>query len=74
MKRQSLLDITIVDLKINETLQTGAVRKPHLPGGESVYLFLEFTIIRNESFIFSSCEKKVGATPDESGLGNLWLP
>ena len=23
---------------------TGTVRKPHLPGGESVYLFLEFTI------------------------------
>ena len=37
--------LTIVDFKINETLQTGAVRKPHLPGGESVYLFLEFTII-----------------------------
>ncbi len=29
----------MVDLKINETLQSGAVRKPHLPGGESVYLF-----------------------------------
>ena len=25
----------IVDFRINETLQTGAVRKPHLPGGES---------------------------------------
>ena len=24
---------------------TGAVRKPYLPGDESVYLFLEFTII-----------------------------
>ena len=35
----------IVDLRINETLQPGAVRKPHLPGGESVYLFLEFTIV-----------------------------
>ena len=23
---------TIVDLRINETFQTGAVRKPHLPG------------------------------------------
>ena len=56
----------MVDLRINETLQTGAVRKPDLPfsrlvgtvsnsayavrletaptGGESVYLFLEFTI------------------------------
>ena len=56
----------MVDIRINETLQTGAVRKPHLPfsrlvgtvsnsayavrletaptGGESVYLFLEFTI------------------------------
>ena len=57
----------MVDLRINETLQTGAVRRPLLPfsrlvgtvsnsadvvrletaptGGESVYLFLEFTII-----------------------------
>ena len=35
----------IVHLRINETLQTGAVRKPHLPGDESVYLFFEFTII-----------------------------
>ena len=59
---------SMVDLRINETLQTGAVRKLHVPfyrlvgtvsncayavrletaptgGGESVYLFLEFTII-----------------------------
>ena len=35
----------MVDLRINETLQTGAVRKPHLPGGESVSLFLESTIV-----------------------------
>ena len=57
----------MVDLRINETLQTGAVRKPDLPFsrlvgtvsnsayavrletaptvGESVYLFLEFTIV-----------------------------
>ena len=58
----------MVGLRINDTLQTGAVRKPHLPfsrlvgtvsncadavrletaptgGGESVHLFLEFTII-----------------------------
>ena len=56
-----------MNLRINETRQTGAVRKPHLPfcrlvgtvsncadavrletaptGVESVYLFLEFTII-----------------------------
>ena len=34
----------IVDLRINETLQTGSVREPHLPGDESVYLFFEFTI------------------------------
>ena len=56
-----------MDLRINETFQTGAVRKTKLPfcrlvgtvsnsvdavrletaptGGESVYLFLEFTII-----------------------------
>ena len=27
----------IADLRINETLNTGAVRKPHLPGGASVY-------------------------------------
>ena len=55
-----------MNLRINETLQTGAVRKPpllfsrlvgtvsnsagrcgckpHLPGDESVYLFLEITI------------------------------
>ena len=59
--------IIIVDLRINEISQTGAVRKPHLPfsrlvgtvsncadavrletaptGGESVYLFFDFTII-----------------------------
>ena len=68
----SEIDITrisiMVDLRINETRQTGAVRKPHLPfyrlvgtvsncayavrletaptGGESVYLFLEFTIVQ----------------------------
>ena len=35
----------IVELRINETLQTGAVGKPHLPDGENVYLFLEFTIV-----------------------------
>ena len=34
----------MVDLRINETLKTGAVREPHLPGGESVYLFFVFTI------------------------------
>ena len=56
-----------MNLRINETLQTGAVRQPPLPfsrlvgtvsncahavrvetaptGGESVYLFLEFTIV-----------------------------
>ena len=58
-----------MDLRINETLQTGVLRIPPLPfsrlvgtvsnsaypvrfltaptGGESVYLFLEFTIIGN---------------------------
>ena len=35
----------IVDSVIIYTLSIGAVRKPHLPGDESVYLFLEFTII-----------------------------
>ena len=35
----------MVDIRINQTLQTGAVRKPHLPGGESVSLFLESTIV-----------------------------
>ena len=57
----------MVDLRITETRQIGAVRKtklpfyhlvgavsncayagrgkPHLPRGESVYLFLEFTIV-----------------------------
>ena len=43
--RATMVDFRIiVDLRMNETLQTGAVRKPHLPGGESVYLFLELTI------------------------------
>ena len=37
----------MVDLRINEILKTGAVGKPHLPSGESVYLFLVFTIIDN---------------------------
>ena len=34
----------VVDSVITYTLSIGAVRKPHLPGGESVYLFLEFSI------------------------------
>ena len=38
-----------MDLGINETLQIGEVRKPRLPGGESVYLFLEFTIDLSQS-------------------------
>ena len=52
----TLLGSFIVDLRINGTLTIGevenlayrgakAVRKPHLPGIESVYLFLEFTIV-----------------------------
>ena len=43
----NFVGLFIVDLRINETLQTGAVRKPHLPntGNESVYLFFEFTIV-----------------------------
>ena len=35
----------IVDPVITYTLSISAVGKPHLPGVESVYLFLEFTII-----------------------------
>ena len=46
LRRSEELDAqTMVDRRINETHQTGAVFQPHLPGGESVYLFLEFTII-----------------------------
>ncbi len=37
----------IVDPVITYTLSIGAVRKPHLPRVESVYLFLGFTIILN---------------------------
>jgi len=37
----------IVDPVITYTLNIGAVRKPHLPGVESVYLFFEFTIINS---------------------------
>ena len=40
----------IVDPVITYTPSIGAVRKPHLPGGESVYLFLEFTIIVSYQF------------------------
>ena len=36
---------TIVDPRINETLQTGAVGNRTYRVGESVYLFLEFTIV-----------------------------
>ena len=37
---------------------TGAVRKPHLPGGESVYLFLEFTkILALEALSFRAVRK-----------------
>lgn len=39
----------MVDLSINETLCTSTVRKPCLPWeGESVYLFLSFTINETE--------------------------
>ena len=38
-KSPHLERLIIVDLRINETLQPGAVRKPHLPGGASVFLF-----------------------------------
>ena len=37
------VDIIVVSV-ITYTLSTGAVGKPHLPGVESVYLFLKFTI------------------------------
>ena len=37
----------IVDSVITYTLSIGAVRKPHLPEVESVYLFLEFTITQS---------------------------
>ena len=38
--------VIIVDLRINETLQTGAVKnRTYQVRGESVYLFFEFTII-----------------------------
>ena len=57
-KSHHLERLIIVDLRINETLQPGAVRKPHLPGGASVFLFLEFTIIRFvvAQFIARSCK------------------
>ena len=39
------LNVTIVDLRINETRQTGAVfNRTYRAGGECVHLFLEFTI------------------------------
>ena len=37
-----------MDLRINETLQTGAVaNRTYQVRGESVYLFFEFTIVRS---------------------------
>ena len=45
--------IIMVDLRINETLQTGAVGNRTYRGGESVYLFLEFTIKRPKRQIMS---------------------
>ena len=35
---------TIVKFRINRALYSGSVRKPNLPGDESVSLFLGFTI------------------------------
>ena len=40
----SVIGYIIVDSVITYTLSIGAVSKPHLPGIESVYLFLKFTI------------------------------
>jgi len=34
----------MVDFRITWTLYIGEVRKPRLPGDESVYIFLAFTI------------------------------
>ena len=45
----------IVDLRINETLQTGAVsNRTYQVRSESVYLFLEFTIVdsTNTSYFY----------------------
>ena len=45
-------------------MQNGAVRKPHLPGVESVYLFLEFTIMSLIEFLYRPlgivCETRIG--------------
>ena len=87
----------MVDLRINETLQTGAVRRPHLPfcrlvgtvsnsadavrletaptgpdksgskpRGESVYLFLDFTIIAPN--LCANCIISVGRFSKIDGL------
>ena len=42
----------IVKFRINWTLCTGEVRKPRLPGDESVSLFLGFTIVFGFDFGF----------------------
>ena len=41
----SLLGLFIVKFRINRTPCAGSVRKPNLPGDESVSLFLRFTIV-----------------------------
>ena len=43
--------VFIVDPVITYTLSIGAVRKPHLPGVESVYLFFDFTICVRKSVL-----------------------
>ena len=78
----------IVDLRINETLPIGevgnlayrgakAVIKPHLPGSESVYLFLEFTILRHSQCLTNPlnppCQGDLGNLAKVGTIGNVYL-
>ena len=60
----------MVDFRITWTLCIGEVRKPRLPGDESVYVFLAFTIV--SSFLSISHEVSQGGAhfhTEKSGIG-----
>ena len=44
----------MVDFRITWTLCIGEVRKPRLPGHESVYVFFAFTITTNNRQLFAT--------------------
>ena len=66
----------IVDLRINETLQTGAVEnRTYQVRNESVYLFLEFTIVDSTNTSYSYGMRKENTIREDShGFVDVFLP